>query len=138
MKNSRGAVIILRKGEDFRAGLTAQLKERGLTSAFLYGVGGFLRAELAVFDSDQREYRKKVFEAHQLEVLNLTGDVSEGPAGELVIHCHVVLAEQDYRAIGGHLVDATVGATCEITIEPLNYQLTRRPDPDSGINTIQN
>jgi uncharacterized protein len=138
MKSKRAVVIILRKGDDFRSALARELEKNSITSAFIYGVGGFLTAELAVFDSDKKEYQKKIFEDNQLEVLNLTGDVSKGPTGETVIHCHTVLAGRDYNAIGGHLVAATVGATCEITVAPLDYQLNRRPDPESGINTIQN
>jgi uncharacterized protein len=131
-------VIVLKKGDNFKSALKKRLKDKEITSAFLYGVGGFLRAELAVFDSDKKEYISKTFEGNQLEVLSLTGDISLSPEGEVLIHCHTVLSGRDYNAIGGHLVEATVGATCELNIEPLDYQLTRMFNKEAGINVINN
>jgi uncharacterized protein len=137
MKEGKFKVIILSKGDNFKEALKKKLIEHEIESAFFYGIGGFQEAELAVFDPDRKEFEKRKFKGNQLEILSITGDVSKNKAEETIIHCHAVLSGSNFRAFGGHLVEATVGATCEIMLQPLEHQLTRVFDQNVGIDIIE-
>jgi predicted DNA-binding protein with PD1-like motif len=48
----------------------------------------------------------------------------------------VTLGDDSYRAIAGHLNEATAGATTEITITPLAAPVFREFSPDVGMQLI--
>ena len=45
------------------------------------------------------------------------------------MHMHTALGDDNYKVIGGHLKDATVAVTAEITITPLSTKLMRIKTP---------
>ena len=52
-----------------------------------------------------------------------------------IIHIHIQLSGQDICS-GGHLVQATVFSTAEVTIGSLDYQLQRQTDSYTGLNEL--
>lgn len=51
------------------------------------------------------------------------------------IHIHIQLSDQDLSR-GGHLVEAIVFSTAEVTIGELDYQLRRHSDHYTGLNEL--
>ncbi len=56
--------------------------------------------------------------------------------GETTLHIHIHLAKED-AGWGGHLVNATIFSTAEVTIGELDYQLHRQPDSYTGLNELK-
>ena len=54
---------------------------------------------------------------------------------DTVIHIHIQLSGQDVCR-GGHLAEATVFSTAEVTIGELDYQLWRQSDSYTGLNEL--
>ena len=53
----------------------------------------------------------------------------------IIIHIHIQLSGQDICS-GGHLAQATVFSTAEVTIGALDYQLRRQADSYTGLNEL--
>jgi predicted DNA-binding protein with PD1-like motif len=53
----------------------------------------------------------------------------------IIIHIHIQLSGQDICS-GGHLAQATVFSTAEVTIGTLDYQLRRQTDSYTGLNEL--
>jgi predicted DNA-binding protein with PD1-like motif len=52
-----------------------------------------------------------------------------------IVHIHIQLSGQNICS-GGHLVQATVFSTAEVTIGSLDYQLRRQADSYTGLNEL--
>ena len=68
-------------------------------------------------------------------MLSLAGDVALAD-GEPKVHAHVVLGRRDGAALGGHLLEAHVRPTLELTLIDAPHYLTRRHDAESGLALI--
>ena len=51
-------------------------------------------------------------------------------------HAHVVLADEKFHGIAGHLNSAIVGLTVEIAIIPLQFPVQRAVDAKTGFGLI--
>ena len=129
-------VLRFNKGERYLDEFKKFLEEEKITSAFFYGLGGFLEVEIAFYDLDKKKYISKKMDG-PFEVASLIGNVAENKNG-IVIHNHVVLGDSNYRAFAGHLVDAVVGGTLEIYVTKLNEggKLKRELDKGTGLNLL--
>jgi predicted DNA-binding protein with PD1-like motif len=65
----------------------------------------------------------------------LSGVVALGEGGPKV-HAHVVLGRADGSAMGGHLIEAHVRPTLELTLIDGPRKLVRRDDPATGLALI--
>jgi len=64
-----------------------------------------------------------------VELLSLQGNIGEGPEG-VVVHLHVVVGEKGGKALGGHLLSATVHNTVEALVIGLSgVRLLRKREP---------
>jgi predicted DNA-binding protein with PD1-like motif len=69
-----------------------------------------------------------------LEIVAAQGSVALKD-GETWVHIHIQLSNRD-ACWGGHLVDATVFSSAEVTIGELDYQLRRQLDTYTGNNEL--
>jgi len=53
----------------------------------------------------------------------------------LLVHIHMQISGEDICR-GGHLAEATVFSTAEVTIAELDYQLRRQLDSYTGLNEL--
>jgi predicted DNA-binding protein with PD1-like motif len=66
-------------------------------------------------------------------VLSLVGDIAiDDKTGKPKVHAHVVVGKSDGSAHGGHLIEAHVRPTLEVTLAEAPRYLHRKHDPDSG------
>ena len=56
--------------------------------------------------------------------------------GEYYTHIHAVLGEGTLQARAGHIKEATIGATAELTITPFSKPLERQVNPETGFGPI--
>jgi predicted DNA-binding protein with PD1-like motif len=69
-----------------------------------------------------------------LEIVCAQGSISL-KNNEPVIHIHILLSGQDLCR-GGHLAEAEVFSTAEVTIGEIDYQLQRQYDDYTGLNEL--
>jgi len=128
--------VIFDTGDEVIAGLTRFAKEQKLTGSHFTAIGAFRDVVLAYFDWEKKEYLKNPVR-EQVEVVSLIGDVALDPDGSPKVHAHVVLGRRDGSALGGHLMEAHVRPTLEVTLTETPRHLHRRHDSQSGLALIQ-
>jgi hypothetical protein len=131
----RTFVAVLDSGEEAFAAITAFAVRERLLGASLTALGAFERATVGWFDVGAKTYRKIPVE-QQCEVLSAIGDIAEGDDGKPSLHMHVVLGLNDGSTRGGHLLEATVRPTLEVTVVEAPVHLRRKKRPDLGIALI--
>ncbi|MQA74746.1 MAG: DUF296 domain-containing protein [Solirubrobacterales bacterium] len=128
-------VVVFSAGDEAIEGLQGFARSEGLSAASLKGIGAFADARLGFFDWEAKRYEPVVV-SEQVEVLSLIGDVALGEDGVPQLHAHFVLGCRDGRAVGGHLLAATVRPTLEIVLTEAPAQLRKRGDPETGLALI--
>jgi predicted DNA-binding protein with PD1-like motif len=126
--------LILDKGDEVVAELTAFAKAESMTAAHFSAIGAFSAVTLGYFDRTAKEYLK-IPVREQVEVLSLIGDIAIAKDGPQV-HAHVVIGGRDGAARGGHLLDARVWPTLEVILVESPRHLHRRHDADTGLALI--
>lgn len=127
-------VIVLKKGDKFKDSLQEFLRRNRVNSGFFFGLGAISRPELAFYDLAKKKYIKKKFPG-LFEILNITGNVAQSGEG-VVVHAHVVLGDEKFRTIGGHLVDAVIGGTLELNLIESGL-MERKFDDETGLNLLK-
>jgi predicted DNA-binding protein with PD1-like motif len=131
----RTFAIVLETGDEVIQCLNTVAKDNQLSASQFTGLGAFSDVVLGYFSWSEKDYREIPID-EQVEVLNLTGDVTLSE-GEPRLHPHVVLGKADGSAHGGHLLRAHVRPTLEIVLTESPAHLVRRHDPESGLPLIQ-
>jgi predicted DNA-binding protein with PD1-like motif len=127
-------VVRLEKNEEILTALKETLQNTDIKGAFFYGLGVGEKLELGYFDAKEKQYIRKTFD-DEYEFTNLIGNASTVD-GELMIHCHVTITDNDFRAYGGHLFKGFVPATLEIVVFPFPTPLTRKEDEITGLRLL--
>lgn len=126
--------VILDKGDEVVAGLTAFATAQKLGAAHFTAIGAFSEVTLGYFDRGRKDYKKMPLK-EQVEVLSLIGDIAlDGEAPK--VHAHVVVGLADGAARGGHLLEARVWPTLEVILVESPRFLRKRHDPETGLALI--
>ena len=131
----RTFVVVLHPGEEAFAALTAFAIDQGVDSASLTAIGAFERAIVGWFDPNAKTYRKIPID-EQCEVPSAIGDVALGDDGKPSLHVHTVLGLSDGTTRGGHLLQAMVRPTLEVTLAEAPGHLRRSRRPELGVALI--
>lgn len=127
-------VLLLAEDEKVIESIIGFCREKGITAAQLTAIGAVKEVELGFYNLETKTYKWKKAEA-DLEIDNITGNVALFE-GDLLVHAHITVSDSEMHAFGGHLKEATVGASCEIFITPLQGKLERRFDEKTGLNLL--
>jgi uncharacterized protein len=131
----RTFVLVLDGGEEAFAAITEFAGREKLSGASLTALGAFERAVVGWFDFETKKYRH-IGVDQQCELLSAIGDIAQGDDGKPSVHLHVVLGLSDGSTRGGHLLEATVRPTMEVTVVETPAHLRRKQRPDLGIALI--
>ncbi len=126
----------LERGDDVVGALLEACRKHGVRCGELRALGSFESVEVAEYDQVRKVWKPgRTFAGGGLEVLNLTGNVSERD-GALALHAHVTLMrdrDNGVEMLGGHLNAARVFAL-EFVIETFDDLLLRRaPEDKTGL-----
>ena len=133
-KSGNCYIVRLQKGEEILTSLRDAFTQVKLKGAFFFGLGVGENLVLGYFDASQQTYFKKLF-AGEYEFTSLAGNIALA-GREVVVHCHVTVTDREFHAFGGHLVQGTVPATCEIMMLPLPEVQSRKLDTTTGLNLL--
>ena len=136
LKNTNAPfILVLKRGENVIEKISDCIKTLNIPGAALQGVGALEQPTLAYYNLEKQQYVNKTFPG-VFELIALNGDIAYAKNHELVLHTHVVLGNDQYQAIGGHLISARVGVTAEITVIPLRGIVRRELDKETGLKLI--
>lgn len=133
--NQRTFVLIVDSGEEAFASISRFAEQERLDGAALTALGAFERAKLGWFDPQEKKYRP-IPVNEQCEVLSLIGDIATGDDGKASLHVHAVVGLRDGTTRGGHLLEAIVRPTLEVTVVESATHLKRRKRADLGLALI--
>jgi uncharacterized protein len=125
-------VVRVDKGEEIVSSLQQFCADQHIESAFITGIGASNKVELKFFWPSSKQYETKVFEEN-FEIASFSGTVSTMD-GRPYLHVHVVLGNEKYDCIGGHLNAAWVSATFEAVVIPFEGKIERKMSEEIGLN----
>ena len=128
-------LVVLEKGSEIIKEISRFCAKKGIKSAYFSAIGAVSSAEIGFYDFSEKGYRTMKF-SQPLEIVNLTGNVALSGDG-IVLHAHATFCDEEGKAKGGHLMSAVVFPTCEIFIAPLEKQLKRKHDEETGLKLIE-
>lgn len=126
-------VYRIKKGESIKSFLVEKADSDEL-SGFFVGLGSVSDVEIGYYDIDSKDYNLKNLKG-TFELVSLTGNIS-WVDDESVVHMHAALSDREGSMIGGHLNDATVAVTVEISVNDDGSYITRSFDEETGLNLI--
>jgi hypothetical protein len=124
-------MIRLDRGERVIASLQSFMRMRTIPGGMLTGIGAADQVDVAFYDVGVKAYRTRRHEG-LIELLSLTGNLA-WHGSEPRVHVHVSAAEETAGAFGGHLVEARVSASVEMTLLPTSARVTRVMDERIGL-----
>ena len=130
-------VLVLSSGDSLIESITQCAKDAKLMGALVSGLGQLHNPILAYFSSDPHAKPTLTKFSGFYELASLNGNVTNN-SGKYYTHLHTTLADKKFNGIAGHVNDAKVGLTAEITIVPLSAPLERTVDPKTGFGPIVN
>ncbi len=99
--------------------------------ASISGIGACSKIEMGYFDLSIKEYIFKTFEGN-MEILQATGNITLKD-GEPFPHIHISVANEECKAFGGHLNEATISATFEGVMTIMDHEINREFNEDLGL-----
>jgi predicted DNA-binding protein with PD1-like motif len=138
MKSQRtryGYVLRIDPGEEIAATLAAFARRENVRGGLISGLGAVGQTELGFFVRSTASYVRRTLTGEH-EILALTGNFSELD-GDPFPHCHLIVAGDDFAAVGGHLFSAVVTVTCEVQIVVAGSAVRRVPRPEQGFNPLE-
>ncbi|MDD4494155.1 MAG: DNA-binding protein [Eubacteriales bacterium] len=128
-------VLRLDKGEEVVASLKNICEEQKITLGWIKGIGAVNKVRIGLFKTDVKEYSSKELTGY-FEITSLLGNVST-MNGEVYLHLHVNVGDDEYKTYGGHLNYAVVSATAEIEIEAIDSVVERKFSDEVGLNLYE-
>lgn len=126
--------LVFETGDEVIAELTAFATRERLGGSRFTGIGAFSDVVVGYFDWQRKDY-DRIPIREQVEVLSLAGDIAID-RDEPKVHAHVVLGKRDGTAHGGHLLEAHVRPTLEITLTEAPAHLRRSYDATTKLALI--
>lgn len=135
VKRGREFIERIEYGKDLLRSLEGLARERGIKSGVLMAIGALQRARLKYYNQEEKEYVAISID-EPMELLSCIGNISTFK-GKIIVHCHVVLADRNGRAYGGHLDYGTIVFSCEVYLSELKgIELERKYDYVTGLNLL--
>ena len=123
-------VIRLDAGERIVETLEALCARDAIGGGFFKGLGAVGEAEIGHFDPSTNEYGW-IHLSGPYEIVSLYGNIT-AVDGRPFIHAHIALGDKTFAVRGGHLKEAVVSVTCEITLTRFRDDIGRMKDEASG------
>lgn len=127
-------VVRMDPGEEILASLTALCEKEDIRLASVEAIGAANRAELCVYDVQNKVFHEQTLTG-PMEIASLAGSVTRRD-GQVYLHLHGVVCDENLAAHGGHVKSLTVSATCEMFVRTLPGKVGRRTDEATGLNVF--
>lgn len=108
------------------------VQKQAIQAGEVTGIGAVSEATLRFFNPSTKKYVDKTFK-EQMEVTNISGNISV-VENKPMLHLHITLGREDYTALAGHLLEASVQGAAEFIFYPLDTRVIKVKDEAVGIN----
>jgi predicted DNA-binding protein with PD1-like motif len=126
-------VVKLKRGEEVVSKIKEFADAENITSASISGIGTVNNVGLALYDGTKHH---EVDMNEDFEILSLLGNITMFNE-ETTIHMSIGLSDKDYNVKGGHLTYAYVSGTAEIFVDPIEGEITRVYDSETGLKLME-
>jgi uncharacterized protein len=123
-------VVRLDAGEKIVETLMALCERDAIGGGFFNGLGAVSEAEIGRFDPAANDYTWAKLSGPR-EIVSLYGNITKID-GRPFIHAHIALGDRTFAVKGGHLKEAVVSVTCEITLTRFRDDIGRKKDEATG------
>lgn len=120
-----GYFLVLDPGDEILESVTRFATETGVRAASILGIGALRRLTLGFYDVATQSYVHRTWE-EDLEVCAISGNLAEVDGGPYP-HVHGVFGKRDFSTIGGHVFEAVVSVTVELSVLTAPEPLRRQP-----------
>lgn len=127
-------VVRLDAGERILETLKALCERDAIGGGYFQGVGAVGQAEVGHFDPVDDAYDWTVLSG-PYEIISLSGNIST-LNGRPFLHAHIALGDNTFAVKGGHLKEAVVSVTCEITLVRFRDDIGRTKDEATGLTKL--
>ncbi|NLC69622.1 MAG: DNA-binding protein [Clostridiaceae bacterium] len=131
-------VLIARidKGEEIVASIKNICAKEKILLGKINAIGAVKKARIGLFETGTKRYISTELNG-DFEIVSLSGTVT-GMNGEPYLHLHVNLADSSFKTYGGHLNEAYVSATCELTLQIIKEgSVGRKFSEEIGLNLME-
>ena len=130
---NRRYIVSIDNHVELMEALMAFCRHLGVLCGQVRGIGAISEATFRMYDPATKQYVDKTF-AEQMEVTNLTGNISEKD-GKPYLHVHATCSREDYSCVGGHLLSARINGACELLVDKFgDTRVGRYLDDETGLN----
>ena len=127
-------VFRIKPGQELLGGIESYCREHNVTSGTVIGIIGSAKsARLHFLKELPGKYQGIDYEG-PLEIVAAQGSIALKDE-DLIIHIHIQISGEGISS-GGHLAEAEIFTTAEVTIGELDYQLRRYFDEYTGLNEL--
>ena len=120
--------------EEIIQSLKVMCGKEDIRLAQVSAIGAANHAVIGVYDLKEQRYHREEFNEF-MEITSLSGNVTRKD-GEVYLHLHGTMADQNNVVHGGHVIELKAGATCEMFVTALPGEAGRARDEGLGINLI--
>jgi len=116
LKGQVGRMCFFRilEGEDLAEAIKKRVEESGIKAGIFILIGSLDEAVLGYYRDGQ--YNSIRLDG-PLEIASCMGNIAVDEKGDVMVHAHVVVSNENGEAFGGHLMkDSRVSATAELVI----------------------
>jgi predicted DNA-binding protein with PD1-like motif len=124
-------IVRLDAGEKIVETLKALCERDAIGAGFFSGLGAVDEAEIGHFDPASNDYTW-IRLSGPYEIVSLYGNITTVD-GKPFIHAHIALGDNTFAVRGGHLKEAEVSVTCEITLTRFRDDIGRTKDAATGL-----
>ena len=127
-------IVRMDPGEEILTQLKVFAEQEGVKLASVTALGAVKDFTVGVFDTGAKVYKSNRFQG-VYEIVSLVGTINTKD-GDFYCHLHMCAADQEGHAFGGHLNEAVISATCELTVTCLPGRTDRVFSDEVGLNLI--
>lgn len=121
----QGYFLVLDRGDEVLESITRFATETGTRAASFQGIGAVDRLTLGFYDLASQAYERRSWQ-EDLEVASLIGNLAVVDGGPFP-HVHGVFGRRDFSALAGHVFEATVSVTLELSLISAPEAIHRTP-----------
>lgn len=129
-------VIKMEKGDDIVKELTSLCEKENIRGAYFTGIGAVTNVKLGWFNPVSKAYQTKDFDNYY-EITSLVGNVGRLPNGDIVVHNHITLSDENFNVVAGHLFLSKVSLAVEIFLRDLGEEVQKAPDEEFHLNFLK-
>lgn len=125
-------IIRLDKGEEVINSLKKFCSEQKIYLGTVSGLGAADKIVLGLFNTKTKKYFSKEFSG-DFELTSVLGNISQ-MNGEVYLHLHANISNENCQVFGGHLTSAKISGTFEGVIEKIDGEVNRKFNEEVGLN----